>query len=304
MKAPDKPRSRLRTETLVTVTGMVINITLAVGKVCAGIVGRSNAIIADGLHSFSDLASDIPVLWSITAAKQPPDHDHHYGHTRYESIVALFVGILLVIAALYIAAQAIATLSEHRGGISNWLPFWWAVASIVTKELLYWWTRAVGKRFHNQAIIANAWHHRSDAFSSIAAAIGIAGARIGGERWAFLDHLTAVLLAAFLVFAGIRIIRQALYRLTDRAPDPNSVTQLHAIITNIPGVRSFHAFRARHSGAGNQIEMDVHVQVDPEISVRTGHEIAERIEKELRNANPNLTGIVIHIEPSEPEKTH
>jgi len=276
---------------------MIINILLVLGKVGAGIISTSSAIIADGLHSLSDLASDIPVLWGISAAKQPPDEDHHYGHSRYETITALFVGILLIGAALFVAGQAIITLSQHHAGLRNWLPFYMALASIILKELLYWWTRAVGRRFHNTALIANAWHHRSDAFTSIAAALGIAGALLGGERWAFLDHLTAVLLASFLIYIGIRIIRQSLKKLTDRAPGPEVVAQLHQAITQIPGVRSFHAFRARHSGAGNRIEMDVHIQVDPEISVRAGHEIANQVEKEIRRSNPDVTTVVVHIEP-------
>jgi len=288
---------QLGLERRVTVTGLVINILLSAGKILTGILGGSSAIIADGFHSLSDLGSDIAVLWGISAAKQPPDHDHHYGHSRYETILALFVGILLVVAALFIAGEAILTISQRHTVLRNWLPFYMAVASIILKEILYWWTRAVGKRFHNPTIIANAWHHRSDAFSSIAAALGIGGALIGGERWGFLDHLTAVLLSSFLVYIGIRIIRQSLQKLSDRAPEPKAIARLHQTISEIPGVKGFHAFRARQSGAGNLIEMDVHIQVDPEISVRAGHEIATKVEQEIRRSNPDVTSVVVHIEP-------
>ncbi|MEO0020502.1 MAG: cation diffusion facilitator family transporter [candidate division WOR-3 bacterium] len=300
-KEPSLAR-QLVLERQVTFTGLIINILLTAGKITAGILGASSAIIADGLHSLSDLASDIAVLWGISAAKQPPDEDHHYGHSRYETIVALFVGILLVAAALFVAGEAILTLSQRHTALRNWVPFYMAIASIILKELLYWWTRAVGRRFHNPAIIANAWHHRSDAFSSIAAAFGIGGALIGGERWSFLDHLTAVILASFLVYIGIRIIRSSLQKLSDRAPEPKAIDHLHQTISQIPGVKSFHAFRARHAGAGNLIEMDVHIQVDPEISVRAGHEIATKVEEEIRRSNPDVKTVVVHIEPhTEPE---
>ncbi len=288
---------QLQIERRVTVAGMVLNILLSGGKVLAGIVASSSAIIADGLHSLSDLASDIMVLWGIRAAKMPPDEDHHYGHFRYEAVTALLVGVLLCGAALFIAGEAIYTISQRHGGVRNWLPFYMAISSIVTKELLYWWTRAVGRKFNNPAVIANAWHHRSDAFSSIAAAAGIAGALIGGERWSFLDHLTAVLLASFLVYVGVRIVRDAWYRLCDQAPRSDTQQQMKNAIRAIPGVRGFHAFRARHAGAGNRIEMDVHIQVDPSISVQQGHEIASQVEQEIRRTNPDVSNIVVHIEP-------
>lgn len=293
----NRPARQITIERRVTVAGMLINILLVAGKLGAGIAGRSSAIIADGLHSLSDLASDIMVLWGIRAAKQPPDEDHHYGHFRYESITALLVGIMLIAAAILIAGEAILTISQRHGGLRNWSPLYMAISSILLKELLYWWTRAVGKRFNNPAIIANAWHHRSDAFSSIAAAVGIAGALFGGERWSFLDHLTAVLLSAFLVYIGFRIVRDAWYKLSDQAPASATQKELKMVIEGIPGVKGFHSFRARHSGAGRLIEMDVHIEVDPKITVQEAHTIASRVEDEIRRVNPDVNGIIVHIEP-------
>lgn len=288
---------QIKLERRVTVAGLVINVLLVIGKLGAGLVSGSSAIIADGWHSLSDLASDIMVLWGIRAAKMPPDQDHHYGHSRYEAIVALLVGVLLIGAALFIAGEAIFTLSQRHGRLSSWIPFYMAIGSIITKELLYWWTRSVGKKFHNPAIIANAWHHRSDAFSSIAAAAGIAGSILGGEPWAFLDHLTAVLLSAFLVFIGVRIVQDGWQRLCDRAPELEAQQRLKMVITSIPGVKNFHAFRARHSGAGRKIEMDVHIEVDPSLTVQEGHRIATQVEREIKRTNPDVNSIVVHIEP-------
>jgi len=297
MNVPATASAQLSAERRVTLFGMAVNIGLTIGKVAVGLLARSSAIIADGLHSGSDLASDLAVLWSIHVAKRPADEDHHYGHARYEAIVTLFVGSLLILAALYVALEAIVTIGRQHGTIRNWWPFWMAIASIALKEVLYWWTRAVGRRFKNPAVTANAWHHRSDAFSSVAAAAGIAGALLGGPRWAFLDHLTAVVLAAFLVIIGIRIVRESLQKLADRAPSPAAVREMHDIICAIPGVRSFHAFRARQAGAGNLIEMDVHIQVDPTLTVRRSHDIATRVEQGIRTSNPDVSSVVVHIEP-------
>lgn len=288
-----------RTERRITIFGIVINILLIAGKISSGIIGNSSAILADGLHSISDLTSDIAVLWGIRASKQPPDLDHHYGHFRYETITAFIVGLLLIGAALFIAYEAIVTISQRHTALRNWLPLYMALASIALKELLYWLTRAVGKRYHNQAIIANAWHHRSDAFSSIAAALGIAGARIGGEDWHFLDHLTGVLLAAFLVYIGIRILRHSFHKLSDRAPDHQTLEKLQQTIAAIPGVKSFHSFRARSTGSGNKIEMDVHLRVDPAITVEAGHEIATQVEQRIKLVNPDVISVIIHIEPAQ-----
>lgn len=295
---PDEP-TRIDDERRVTLWGLAANVALTASKVVVGLLANSSAIIADGLHSGSDLASDFAVLWGIHASRRPADADHHYGHSRYETVAALFVGLLLVVAALFVGVESIITIGQPHDGIRNWWPFSMAVASVAIKEVLYWWTRAVGIKHRNPAIAANAWHHRSDALSSIAAAIGIGGAVLGGPRWAFLDHLTAVVLAAFLITIGVRITRESLTKLTDRAPDPAALRGMLEVISRIPGVVSFHAFRARHAGGGGLIEMDVHVQVDPTISVHQGHEIATRVEHEMRLANPDVAGVVVHVEPAD-----
>jgi cation diffusion facilitator family transporter len=294
--------NQLRDERRVTLTGVVVNVGIAGASILVGVLCRSSAIIADGLHTVADLASDFTVLWGIHASKRPADNCHHYGHSRYETMTALFVGLSLAAAAAFVTAQSLVTLGEKHSGQMSWWPFVVAVSAIVLKETLYWVTRAVGRRYRNQALLASAWHHRSDAFSSVAAATGIGGAVLGGPRWCFLDHLTAVVLAAFLLVIAVRIVRHALSRLADRAPEPDVQERLRRTIAAIPGVRGFHAFRARQSGAGGMIEMDVHVEVDPELTVRQGHDIASRVESQLRHDMPDVTGIVVHIEPSAAEQ--
>ncbi|HTW91014.1 MAG TPA: cation diffusion facilitator family transporter [bacterium] len=290
-------RDRIREESRITVVGMATNILLTVTKVVFGLMFNSNAIIADGLHSASDLASDIAVLWGIPAARRPADEDHHYGHSRYETIVTMVVGFLLLGAALWVAIESIATMSVKHSGPTSWLPFWAAVATLVLKEPLYWVTRRVGLKHHNASVIANAWHHRADSLAAIAAAIGIAVATAGGPRWAFVDHLTAVVLAAFLFIMGVNIVRDAMQELSDRAPDPVVADRIHQAISAINGVVGFHTCRARRSAG--VIDMDVHVHVAPDITVRAGHDIATAVEEAVQRAVPEVSDVVVHVEPEE-----
>lgn len=287
----------IRAERRVTALSIVVNTALGLGKAGVGLVGHSTALIADGLHSLSDLASDLAVLWGIRAARRPADDDHHYGHQRYEALITLFVGFLLVVAALYVGIHSLVTIAERHAGPQNWSPFWVAVASIALKEALFWVTRAVGRRTGSQAIVANAWHHRSDSFSSIAAAVGIAGTLLGGPRWQFLDHITGLVLAAFLVYIGVRIARDAARELSDRSPDPEQQRRMAETIGSIPGVAGFHAFRARRTGG--LVEVDIHVLVDPNISVRAGHAVATEVERRLRTGFADVSTVVVHVEPAD-----
>ena len=294
--SPAELSRRLKEERGITLVGLAVNTGLSLLKILVGFLANSAAIIADGLHSASDIASDVTVLWGLGLARRPADKDHHYGHGRYDSIFAALVGVILIAAALWVGADSLITLNSPHAPLTSWWPFAAAICSIVLKESLYWWTRAVGRRHRSPQLLANAWHHRSDAFSSIAAAVGIAGTLLGGPRWAFLDHLTAVVLAAFLLFIGARIIRDSVRDLSDRAPDPRVTAEIENIISTIPGVVSFHAFRARRSGG--LIEMDVHVQVAPDITVEAGHDIATRVEAKVCAAFPEVSDVVVHIEPA------
>jgi len=290
-------RQRVREELRITIFGMVLNVVLCAVKVLLGLLFNSAAIIADGLHSGSDLASDVAVLWGISAARRPADADHPFGHSRYEAIVTMIVGFLIIVAALWVVIESIGTMSVKHAGPTSWLPFWAAVGTVVVKEALYRTTLRVGRKHRNSSIVANAWHHRSDAFTSVAAAAGIAGATAGGPRWAFLDNLTAVVLSAFIVMVAVRILRGSIHELSDMAPEPVTQGRIHSAISNIKGVAGFHACRARRSAG--VIEMDVHVQVAPDLSVRAGHDIATAVEAAVRCTVPEVTNVVVHIEPVE-----
>jgi len=209
----------------------------------------------------------------------------------------MIVGFLLISAALWVGIESIGTMSVRHAGPTSWLPFWAAIATIAVKEALYRTTLRVGRKYHNSSIVANAWHHRSDAFTSLAAAAGIAGATAGGPRWAFLDHLTAVVLSAFIVMVAVRILRGSIHELSDMAPEPETQGRIHSAISNIKGVAGFHACRARRSAG--VIDMDVHVQVAPGITVRAGHDIATAVEDAVQKAVPEVSDVVVHIEPEE-----
>lgn len=281
----------------VTWLGLVVNALLAAVKVTVGLAARSQTILADGLHSASDLVTDVAVLAGLRVSERPADEDHHYGHHRVTTLVTMFVGAALLAAAVWIVVGAVASFMRPGPGMTSSLPLWVALGSIPFKEWLFRITRRVGLRASNDSLIANAWHHRSDAFSSIAAAAGLAGVVIGGPRWAFLDHLTAVVLAAFLAVMSLRIMYESASELIDRAPDRDTLDAIAGAVRGTEGVRSYHALRARK--LGGRLELDVHIQVDPKLTVREGHDIASKVRSRIRNCCRDVLEAVVHIEPAE-----
>ena len=283
----------------VTWLGLVINAVLAVLKVLAGVICHSQTILADGLHSGSDLVTDVAVLASLRVASRQPDSDHHYGHRRVSTLAGMFVGSVLLLAAAWIVTSAIITYDQPHVRVRGALPLALAVISIVVKEVLFRITRRVGRQSADLALMANAWHHRTDAFTSVAAAAGLAGVTFGGQRWAFLDHLTAAVLASFLAVVALKIIRQAASELIDRAPRLAILADIKRAVACTDGVESFHAFRARQTGG--KVEMDIHVQVDPELTVRQGHDVASAVRASVMEADPNVVSVIVHIEPVDEE---
>lgn len=281
----------------VTWLGLVVNGLLATAKVLAGLLCHSNAIMVDGIHSASDLVTDAVVLAGLRVSSKPADDDHHYGHQRVSTLVAMFVGAGLMGIGFYIAYRALLTIHEPGTDIRPTVPFWIALASVPVKEILYQVTLKVAIRTNNIALRANAWHHRTDAFTSIAAAAGLAGVAFGGPEWAFLDHITAIVLAVFLVYAAIGIIREAAGELIDQAPEEDVVIELERIARETPGVRDYHAVRARKHGG--VIEMDIHVLVDRELPVWKGHDIASEVRNRIRNSDHDVQEVIVHVEPYE-----
>jgi len=281
----------------VTWFGMAINAVLAVGKVLVGWLFASQAILADGFHSASDLITDLAVLAGLGVSEREADGTHPYGHRRISTLVAMFVGAGLLGVAVVIAWRAVVAIPRDHAPMRSPLPLALAVATIPVKELLYRLTRHVGRRTANVSLIANAWHHRSDAFTSIAAAVGLTVVAVGGQQWAFVDELTALVLSAFLGTAAVGILRKSAAELIDRAPSAETLAVIEQAVGRTDGVRSFHAVRARQ--VGGKVAMDVHVLVDPELTVREGHDIASAVQQSVQQAARTVLEVVVHIEPCE-----
>ena len=284
----------------VTWVGLVANVALSAAKMAAGAACASQAIFADGLHSLSDCATDIAVLAGIRISRRPADEGHPYGHRRAVTLVTALLGLVLLGAAVLVGVQAIFTFAEkHPNGIRPAVPLAMAIASVVIKEVLYRITVRIGRKAGDMSVVANAWHHRSDAFSSIAAAAGLTAVLIGGPKWQFMDHATALILASFLIVVAVRILRQAVQELMDRAPDAEIMVRIRDAVGATEGVRDFHAIRARR--LGSKVEMDVHVLVDPDLTVAEGHDIATNVHDAVVETCPDVLNVVVHIEPTDAE---
>jgi cation diffusion facilitator family transporter len=280
----------------VTWVGLVCNVALAAGKIAAGLIFASQAILADGLHGASDMITDLVVLIGLGASDREADGTHLYGHRRIGTLVAMFVGAALLAAAGIIAFGAIGSLRGGACPVVSIVPLCLAAATVPIKEVLFRITRAIAARDDNIALRANAWHHRSDALTSIAAAVGLAGVAIGGQQWAFLDALTGIVLAAFLSVVAVRIMHRAAGELVDAAPGAATVEAIRTILRRTEGVRDFHALRARL--VGGKVAMDVHILVDPMLTVAEGHEIATKLKHHIMSGEQRVIEVVVHVEPA------
>jgi len=282
----------------VTWVGLCANLALAALKFFAGIVGHSQVIVADAIHTLSDSGTDIAVLIGVRFWSKPPDDSHPHGHGRIETLVTLVIAVALAAAAVGLAYNALATLKIRDISPPGWIAFAAAAVSIVVKEWLYRWTAAAGRRAKSSAVIANAWHHRSDALSSIPAAIAVATAAIV-PSWAFVDHVGAVLVSGLILYAAGSIGWPALKHLADAGAPEAQRRRIEQIALRTDGVRAVHAIRTRYAGPG--IQVDLHVLVDPEMSVRAGHQIAGSVKRRLLTleSGPDVLDVVVHVEPHE-----
>lgn len=301
-KARAMKQHTLLTPRSVTWAGVVSNTILAGAKVATGFFSGSQAIFADGLHSASDLITDVAVLTGLRVAAKPADRDHLYGHRRIMSLVAMFVGAILLAAGCWMGYRAIATLHRPGPAIRANLPFWIALAAVPVKELLYQITRYVGRRESDLSLLANAWHHRTDALTSIVAAAGLGGILLGGPQWAMLDALTSMVLSAFLVVVAVRIIVSSGSELMDIAPSSETLGKIEKTVKQTQGVRSYHAFRARR--VGGKVEMDVHIQVEPTLTVIQGHHIASTLKRTIMDADSAVIEVIVHVEPADASDTY
>lgn len=280
----------------VTLVGMAVNILLAGLKFVLGVVGHSQALVADAAHSLSDLGTDLALLLGVRYWTAPADDDHAYGHYRIETLVSAAIGLFLAAAAAGIGYRALTTIHEAVSATPGWVAFAGAAISIVLKELLYRWTRAAGRRTGSLALTANAWHHRSDALSSLPVALAVVVA-IYFPGWSFVDQIAALLVTVFLLHAAWRILFASFGELTDRGAPSEDRRQILELSRGIEGVLDVHALRTRLSGGGTHV--DLHVQVQGNLSVMEGHEIAGAVKRCLLENGPRVMDVVIHIEPFE-----
>ncbi|MCP4715798.1 MAG: cation transporter [Deltaproteobacteria bacterium] len=275
-------------------TGLIVNIALAACKCLCGIIGCSQVIIADALHTLSDTATDIAVLTGAKYWTKPPDACHPYGHQRIETLITAGIGLSLACVAGGLTANACASLYREAVHTPGWIAFYAALLSIGCKEALYRWSVNIGRRIRSPGVIANAQHQRSDALSSIPAALAVAAAAISPQLW-FIDTVGAIVVSLLIARAAWDIGWPALRELVDAGAPDTDRTHIKQLALAVEGVRDAHAIRTRYAGAG--LHIDLHVLVDPNITVSAGHTIADTVKQHLLTNGPRVVDIIIHIEP-------
>ena len=278
---------------------MFVNMILFVFKLVAGFLGRSGAMIADAVHSASDFATDVVVLAFVRISAKPRDDDHKWGHGKYETLASLIIGVALFAVGVEIlldSAEKIKAVAEGevlpRPGAIAIIA---AAVSIVAKEALFQWTVRVGKQTESPSVVANAWHHRSDALSSIGALLGIGAAYFLGEKWRIADPIAAIVVAALIIKVAIDLCSTALAELLEKSLPKEVEEEILAIILATPNVYKPHNLRTRR--IGSDIAIEVHIRVNGEMTVFASHEISKEIERALRARFGERSAVAIHIEP-------
>jgi cation diffusion facilitator family transporter len=294
-ETPDNPGVDQR-GLAVTALSLVVNLILGMVKCVVGWMAGSRALLVDGLHSLSDLSSDLAVLFAIFYAPKPSDTEHNYGHQKVTSLVSFFISLLILVFCVGVFFDAILALQKGDIRTPSIIAFYVAVASLLLKELLFFVTMRVARRTGSRLLSTNAWHHRTDSISSLAAMAGIGGAVWLGSGWAFLDALVGIILACFLAFAGGSLFRDAWRDLMDAAPEPKMIDDIREHILPTPGVVAYHDFRIRRSG--DNFVVDLHLQVDDNCTVKEGHSIASKVEERILARHPNVADVLVHVEPA------
>lgn len=283
----------------VTVWGAVCNLLLSCLKLVAGIVGRSSAMVADAVHSFSDLITDVIVLVMVRLSARGCDRDHDYGHGKYEPLATAAISVILLIVGAELMAGGIRKIKMILGGeempVPGFIALGAALLSIIVKEILYQWNSRVGKRLDSTAMVANAWHNRSDALSSIGSAIGIAGAIILGGKWIILDPIVACIISVVIIVVAVKMSYPAIRQLTDASLPDDVEDRIVSIIESVSGVGNVHELKTRRNGPDHIIA--AHLVVTPQMTVKEAHDIMTEAEIRLKREFGPKTQVSLHVEP-------
>lgn len=278
----------------ITLVGMLVNVALAGVKLTAGLVGHSYALVADAIESMGDIVASVVIWGGLRYANRPPDEDHPYGHGKGEALAALVVAAMLVAAGIGIAAKAIhEIITPHHAPAPFTLIV--LVVVVIAKETMFRIARRAARKAGSDAVETDAWHHRADAITSVAAFIGISVALIGGKGWEPADDVAALVASAVIIINGALLMRQPLAELTDKT-NVTTATRAEAIARIVEGVRGTHKAHARKSGS--RIYVDMHVEVDPTLTVAQAHIVSGKVKSAIRAAMPQVANVLIHIEPA------
>jgi len=289
------PPSRLKRGLRATFTGLAVNTLLAGAKLAAGMAGHSHALVADAVESFADVFSSIVVWRGLVVAAEPPDEDHPYGHGKAEPVAGAVVSAMLLLAAGWIVIGAATEISQPHPAPA---PFTLAVlvAVVLIKESLFRFVHRESLALDSLAMRSDAWHHRSDALTSLAAAVGISVSLVGGKGYEVADDVAAIAAAGIVAWNGWRVLRPALNELMDRSPSREIVERIRRIAETVPGVARVEKCMARKMGF--QYYVDMHVEVDPQMTVQRSHDIAHEVKDRVRNQIPSVKDVLVHIEPA------
>ncbi len=291
--------SRQREIYRVTIVGSVVNLLLLIFKFVAGIVGHSAAMVADSVHSLSDFVTDIVVILFVRLSGRPADEDHDYGHGKFETLATLFVSLALLGVAVMLFVNGVVDIVSALHGEKLETPglvaLIAAAASIVIKEILYRYTVRCGKKVNSQVVVANAWHHRSDALSSIGVLVGVAGAMLMGGSWSILDPIAATIVSVFIAKVAYNLLLPSLEELLERSLPKEVEQRILDIILSVDGVSSPHHLRTRR--IGNAYAIEVHIRMDGNLTLTQAHAVTTAVERLLKQEFGDSTHVGIHTEP-------
>ena len=283
----------------VTLVGGAVNVVLLLFKFVAGIVGHSAAMMADAIHSLSDFVTDIIVLLFVHISVKPQDKSHDYGHGKYETLAMTLIGIALLAVAIGILYSGVMKITAWMHGepleAPGLLALWAALASIILKEAVYQYSMMKARQLQSQAVEANAWHHRSDALSSIGTAVGIGGAIFLGQRWTVLDPLASVIVGAFILKMSVSLLRDGIGDLMEQSLPDAIEAEILQLAASVPGVAEPHELRTRR--IGNHYAVELHILMDGDISLREAHDKASEVEDLLKAHYGEETHVAVHVEP-------